>query len=90
VCDAEAREQLAGRILLVASEREQDVLRPDVRGVELPRLVVGGENRRLRVRRERRRDVGGLRLLGLVIVEAKSPKKRSRARATSASATMMN
>ena len=67
VRDSEAREQLAGRILLVASEREQDVLGPDVGGAELPRLVVGGEKRGLRVRRERRRDIGALRLLGLVL-----------------------
>ena len=38
----------------------------DVGRVELTRLLVGGEQRRLRVGRERRRDVGALRALGLL------------------------
>ena len=50
VRDAEALEQVAGLRLVVAREREQDVLGADVRGAELARLLVRGEERGLRVR----------------------------------------
>ena len=53
--------------LVVAREREQHVLRADVGRPELARLLVGGEQRSLRVRRERRCDVRPLRLLRLLL-----------------------
>jgi hypothetical protein len=65
--DPEAREQLACRSLGVERQGEQHVLRPDVRRAELAGLLVGGQERRLRVRRERRRNVGALVLIGLVL-----------------------
>jgi hypothetical protein len=43
VRDAEAVEQLAGLRVLVVRQREQHVLRPDVRRAELARFVVRGE-----------------------------------------------
>ena len=67
VRDAEPLQELPGLALLVAGEREQDVLGPDVRGAELARLVVGGKERRLRVRRERGGHVGALAFVGLLL-----------------------
>jgi hypothetical protein len=43
------------------------VLGADVGAPEVARLLVGGEQRRLRVRRERRRDVGALALARLLL-----------------------
>ena len=66
VRDTEALEQLTCVRLRVAGEREEHVLRPDVRRAELAGLLVGGEQRGFRVGRERRCDVralGALRLL---------------------------
>ena len=61
VCERPNRcEQLARLRLLVTREREQHVLGADVGGTELARLLVGGEQRGLRVRGQRRGDVGPL------------------------------
>ena len=49
---AEPLQQLAGRRLVVASEREKDMFRADVRGSELTGLLVGGQESRLGVRRQ--------------------------------------
>jgi len=64
---AEALEQPSGLALVVACERKQHVLGPHVRGPELARLVVGSEQGRLRVRRERRGNIGPLRRVGLLL-----------------------
>jgi hypothetical protein len=64
---AEALEQSSGFTVVVTRERKQHVLGADIRSSELARLVVGSEQRRLPVRRERGRDVRPLRLLGLLL-----------------------
>ena len=65
--DAEPLEQLARRRLLVAREREQHVLGPDVGGAELARLLVGREKCSLRVGGKRRGDVGAVSLLRFLL-----------------------
>ena len=67
VRDAEALRAARRRVSVVARERKQHVLGPDIRGAELARLLVGSEQGRLRVRGERGRDVGPLALLGLLL-----------------------
>ena len=67
VRDAEPLQQLPRRRLFVTREGEQHVLGADVGGTELARLLVGGQQRGLRVRGQRRGDVGPLRLLGLLL-----------------------
>ena len=65
--DTESLEQLTRVRLRVAGEREEHVLRPDVRRAELAGLLVRGKQRGFRVGRERRRDVGALRAIRLLL-----------------------
>ena len=67
VRDTEPLQQLPRRRLFITREGEQHVLGADVGGTELARLLVGGQQRGLRVRGQRRGDVGPLRLLGLLL-----------------------
>ena len=65
--DTETLQQLPGPRLRIAGQREQHVLRADVGRAELTRLLVRSEQRRLRVRRQRRRHVGTLTTIGLLL-----------------------
>ena len=67
VREAELPKGRAGLGVLVPRERQQDVLRADVGGAELHRLLVRPEDRALGVRRERGRHVQRLTLLGRVL-----------------------
>jgi hypothetical protein len=67
VRDIESLEQLTRVRLRVAGEREEHVLRPDVRRAELAGFVVGGEQRGFRVGRQRRCDVGALGAIRLLL-----------------------
>ena len=60
MADRESLEQLAGLSLGVLAQGEQHVLGPDVRRADLTRLLVGGQQGGLRVRRQRRRHVRAL------------------------------
>ena len=67
VRDRKPLEQLARLGLSVLRQPEEHVLRPHVRRADLARLLIGGQQGGLRVRRKRRRDVGALLLVGLVL-----------------------
>jgi hypothetical protein len=67
VRQAEATEDPAGFRVLIARERQEDVLRPDVGSAELSCLVVGRKDRSLRIGGERRRHVHRLAAIGLVL-----------------------
>ena len=67
VRDTETLHQLPGPRLRIAGQREQHVLRADVGRAELARLLVRSEQRRLRIRRQRRRNVGTLTAIGLLL-----------------------
>ena len=67
MCHAEALEQVAGGGLLVGGQGKQHVLGPDVGRPELARLLISGQERRLRVRRQRGSDVRALVLVGLLL-----------------------
>ena len=71
---AEPLEQLARLGLGVLRQREQHVLGPHVRRADLARLLVGGQQGGLRVRRQRRRHVRAL--LDRLLPPRSAPRSR--------------
>src|SRR4029450_2726612 len=60
VADRESLQELTSRGLAVLRQGAQHVLKPHVRRADLTRLLVGGQQGGLRVRRQRRRNVRAL------------------------------